>query len=115
MTLSDPFKPGDDFILEGTIKIKGVTDFTGYNAYAAVKQRDATTGEPIGEVLGSAGPAAVEAVAGTFTITIAKSVTVDWPLNRVLALDVAVVAGDGVVATSATELFETVERITEVP
>jgi hypothetical protein len=117
MTLksNDPFKPGDDFILDGTVKVTGVTDFTGYNAHAAVKARDPDTGEPTGDVLGSIGPVAVDAVAGTFRLTIAKEVTIDWPTDSVLAMDVVIVAATGEVTTSATEVFETAERITEVP
>jgi hypothetical protein len=111
---NEPFKPGDDFILDGVAKVTGITDFTGYNAYAAVKQRDDNTGEPIGDVLGSVGPVALDA-AGTFRLTIAKEVTVDWPTDTVLAMDVAIVAATGEVTTSATEVFETAERVTVVP
>lgn len=112
---SYPFKPGDDFILDGTVKVTGVTDFTGYNAYASVKERDEDTGEPIGDVLGSVGPVAIDPVAGTFRLTIAKEVTADWPIYSVLVMDVVVVAATGEVTTSGTEVFETAERVTVVP
>lgn len=104
-------KPGDDIVWAGQITRTGVTDFTGYILTSQIKLKDPSTGA-LSTLLGTATVAWLDAVAGTFSYSVSRTVTATWPAGACLLLDVKVATPDAKWVRTETAEFETEAGVT---
>lgn len=104
-------KPGDDISWSGRITQTGVTDFTGYVLTSQVWQRNDASDVPATK-LADATIAWLDATTGTFTLTIARSITIAWPAGKTLLIDVRVQDPAGLQVRTETASFQTVAGVT---
>lgn len=104
-------KPGDDIRWVGQLTQEGVADFVGCVLTSEIRSRSEIDGS-MTSLQASVQIEWLDTVEGTFSYSIDRSVTANWPKGATLYLDVRVTSSDGTQIRTATAQFKTEPGVT---